>query len=71
MNIHEFAKMLNGREKGNVLTDDEQEMIKKLGWSVSFGKFDGNLDFPHATFNLMNHGVVWCKGIVFDIKDLG
>ena len=44
MTIQEFAKMLDSREKGDVLTEDEQKMIKKLGWCISFGQFNGNLD---------------------------
>jgi len=27
-------------------------------------------DIPHATFNVMEDGEVWCRGIVFDIKSL-
>lgn len=28
-------------------------------------------DIPHAEFDVMEDGEVWCKGIVFDIKSLG
>ena len=28
-------------------------------------------EIPHATFDVMEAGEVWCRGIVFDIKSLG
>jgi len=28
-------------------------------------------DIPHAEFDVMEDGEVWCRGIVFDIKSLG
>lgn len=29
------------------------------------------IDIPHAEFDILEDGEKWCRGIVFDIKDLG
>lgn len=132
MNIHEFAKKLNGREYRHEIGAIEVLEAEKLGFVVVFGYSDDNAEFrgaiddeigcygggiiyldkngileececgckhyesakgkckiiaavwcgnedyawsyetsiPHATFDIMDDGEKYCKGIIFDIKEL-
>lgn len=132
MNIHEFANLLNGREYGSVITKQEEQKAKELGYVVVFGYSDDCIEFrgaiddeigcygrkkiyldkdgileycececkyyqsakekskvieaiwdgdekyrwifkteiPHVDFEIFEDGEKFCKGIIFDIKDL-
>jgi hypothetical protein len=48
MNIHEFAKLLNGRERGNELTREEEKQAKELGYVIVFGASDDLAEFRGA-----------------------
>lgn len=66
--------------------DEEAEVLKKFGfydqmvaeclkveaiWDAPGGPvWTYKTDVPHATFNIMEDGEVWCRGIVIDMKDL-
>jgi hypothetical protein len=132
MNIQEFAKMLDGREYGREITEEEEKQAKELGFVVVFGASDDLTEFrgaiddeldsyngrtiyldgigifedceagckhcnkarencktieaewcegayswsyctniPHATFEIMEDEEKYCKGIVFEFKELG
>ncbi len=133
MNIHEFAKILDGREYRYEITKEEEKLAKELGLVVVFGASDDlaefreaiydetgcyegediyltvnglledlecdckyaiasrkqeesaakkieavwdsegyswiyKTDIPHATFNILEDGEKYCRGIVFDLK---
>lgn len=133
--IEEFAKLLNNREYGKEITDEEIKMAKELGFIVVFGTsddlvdlrgvindeidcYDGGkiyidkngeygifeececgckysqeakercrlievlwceesnvswtykTDIPHETFNILEDDKIYCRGIIFEIKDL-
>ena len=133
--IKDFAKLLNNREYGEEITDEEIKMAKELGFVVVFGAsddlvelrgviddeiscYDGGeihidkdceygifeeceygckysqlarekckvievlwceeeniswtykTDIPHETFNILEGNEVYCRGIVFDVKNL-
>lgn len=130
MDIKEFAMALTGREYGNEITKEEEQIAKELGFVVVFGYADDNTEFrgaiddevgcyggkdilidkrgifeecececkysklakekskiieaiwgteydweykteiPHATFEIFEDALKYCKGIVFDIKDI-
>lgn len=134
MDIHEFAKFLDGREYGSEMTNEEKAKAKELGFVVAFGQSDDLIEFegaitdegdcydggilyltqtglltvdsqcescrymkaallkctlinavwdgedgwawqyktniPHATFGIYEEGEKYCKGIVFDIRDV-
>ena len=135
MNINEFAKLLDGRDIDNEITNKEIDQAKALGFVVIFGYSDDNAELrgaiddevgcfnggemyidkiglleecdddckyyklakekskyieicwdesegeyawtydteiPHATFEIMDEeDNKWCRGIVFDINNLG
>lgn len=48
MDIHEFAKMLDGREYGKEMTGIEKIRAKELGFVVVFGYSDDNAEFEGA-----------------------
>lgn len=55
----------------SVLAKEKNKTIEAI-WDDGSGiSWKYETDIPHATFNVMEDGEVWCVGIVFDIKSLG
>jgi len=48
MNIKEFTQMLDGREYGAEITQEEEALAKALGFVVVFGYSDDNAEFRGA-----------------------
>jgi hypothetical protein len=74
----QLAEALNGREIGAEITPEEERMAKDYGLVVIFGaseREDGcswtfRTGIPHATFNILEDGDLFCRGIVVDLRDL-
>ena len=73
-------------KSGNILEEDRMDTLNELvedgtlsggdspKFSVIIAKFDDHhhydTDIPHATFDIMEDGELFCRGIVFSISDL-
>lgn len=66
MDIYEFAKMLDGREYGEEITEEEEKQAKERGFVVVFGYSDDNAEFRGAIDEEVG---CWEGGEVFLDKD--
>jgi hypothetical protein len=51
MNIHEFAKILDGRKYREEITRQEEQLAKEFGYVVVFGYSDDNTEFRGAIYD--------------------
>lgn len=66
MTLKEFAQMLDGREYGCEITQDEEKLAKELGFVVVFGYSDDNAEFRGA----IDDEIGCYDGGVLEHKDL-
>jgi hypothetical protein len=67
MDIHEFAKKLDGRETGEEITTAERIDAKNLGFVVVFGYSDDNVEFR----GILMHEVGCYSGTEILLDDSG
>lgn len=75
MDIKEFAIVLTGREYGKEITKEEEKLAKEKARVIEaiWGKeycWEYKTNITHAEFEIFEGNDKYCKGIVFDIRDL-
>lgn len=77
------GQVINFTKDGKFPSEDDFETLEKYGKDESFNSIEAvwcpaepdcswiyKTDIPHATFNIMEDGDLYCRGIVFSVKDL-
>lgn len=75
--------LIHFTKKGHFVNDEHRQRIEELECDLEikidipvneidahFYPWKFNTDIPHATFDIMDDGELFCKGIVFSISDL-